>query len=84
MKIKTIKQGEGSMPTKGQNVTVHYTGRFMDGVKFDSSRDRDTPFTFFLGEGKVIRGWDKILQNMNLGSRVQATIPPVRKSLFSK
>ena len=56
----------------------------MDGVKFDSSRDRDTPFTFVLGEGKVIRGWDQILQNMNLGSRVQATIPPVRKSMFLK
>ena len=82
--MKTIKHEEGQIPIKGQNVTVHYTGWLdMDGVKFDSSRDRDKPFTFVVGEGKVIQGWDKILQKMKLGSRVIATIPPVRNAFLN-
>ena len=80
MQIETIQEGDGIKPLKGQNMTVHYTGWLKsNGEKFDSSRDRDGPFHFTVGEGQVIRGWDKLLlQTMSLGSRVKATIPPVR------
>ena len=82
MQIETIQEGDGTKPIKGQNITVHYSGWLKsNGEKFDSSKDRDGgPFHFTVGEGQVIRGWDKLLlKTMSLGSRVKATIPPVRK-----
>ena len=81
MKIEKIQEGDGTKPVKGQNLTVHYIGWLKsNGDKFDSSRDRNRTFHFAVGESQVIRGWDKLLlQNMSLGSRVKATIPPVSK-----
>ena len=80
MQIETIQEGDGTKPLKGQNITVHYTGWLKNnGEQFDSSRDRNEAFHFTVGEGQVIRGWDQLLlQTMSLGSRVKATIPPVR------
>ena len=76
LKIESIKQGAGAVPKSGDQVTVHYTGRFMDGKTFDSSVDRDDPFAFTLGAGEVIAGWDQGVATMKVGDKVQMTIPP--------
>jgi FKBP-type peptidyl-prolyl cis-trans isomerase len=68
--------GNGRTPKKGDTVVVHYTGWFTDGGKFDSSVDRDEPFSFTLGEGQVIAGWDQGVATMNVGDKVKLTIPP--------
>ena len=81
--IKTdIKQGEGALATAGHNVTVHYTGWLYDeaaadhhGKKFDSSRDRNEPFVFPLGGGRVIRGWDQGVEGMKTGGQRTLIIP---------
>ena len=81
--IKTdIKQGEGELATAGHNVTVHYTGWLYDeaapdhhGKKFDSSRDRNEPFVFPLGGGRVIRGWDQGVEGMKTGGQRTLIIP---------
>jgi len=73
--IEVLKEGEGPHPQPGQNVKVHYTGTFTDGAQFDSSRDKDTPFSFRLGTGQVIPGWDMTLAKMRVGERVKVTIP---------
>jgi peptidylprolyl isomerase len=76
LKVEILQEGNGPLPQKGQTVIVHYTGTLVDGKKFDSSRDRGTPFSFKLGEGLVIRGWDEGLAMMKVGSRARLTIPP--------
>lgn len=74
--IKDIKIGKGKEALKGTQVTVHYVGKLENGTKFDSSRDRGTPFTFVLGEGQVIQGWDKGVLKMREGGIRKLVIPP--------
>lgn len=77
------KAGDGATATAGQRVTVHYTGWLYDanaaehkGKKFDSSRDRSEPFSFKLGAGQVIRGWDEGVAGMKIGGQRTLIIPP--------
>lgn len=76
LQIETLTTGNGPSPKKGQTVTVHYTGRFTDGKKFDSSMDSNQPFSFVLGEGQVIAGWDLGIAMMKVGDKAKLTIPP--------
>lgn len=76
LKIERLTAGTGAKPRNGQIVVVHYTGRLMDGTKFDSSVDRKEPFEFALGQGQVIEGWDKGLAQMQVGEKARLTIPP--------
>lgn len=76
LKIEFVEEGKGATPKSGQKVTVHYTGTLMTGKKFDSSRDRNQPFTFTLNGGEVIRGWDEAVSLLPVGSRAKVTIPP--------
>ncbi|XDD48949.1 FKBP-type peptidyl-prolyl cis-trans isomerase [Leptospira sp. WS92.C1] len=74
--IKDLKIGTGKEAFSGSNVTVHYTGTLTNGKKFDSSKDRRTPFTFNLGAGEVIKGWDRGVRGMKEGGIRKLTIPP--------
>lgn len=76
MKTEKLKAGTGATPKKGDTVTVHYTGWLTTGEKFDSSVDRDEPFSFVLGVGQVIRGWDQGVATMCVGEKTRFTIPP--------
>ncbi|KAK3154129.1 hypothetical protein QOZ80_2BG0186510 [Eleusine coracana subsp. coracana] len=77
LKKRLVKEGEGwARPADGDEVLVHYTGTLMDGTKFDSSRDRDAPFKFNLGQGQVIKGWDLGIKTMKKGENAVFTIPP--------
>lgn len=77
-----VRAGAGATATSGSDVTVHYTGWLYDqhaadkrGLKFDSSVDRGEPFTFLLGAGQVIRGWDEGVAGMQVGGRRTLLIP---------
>ena len=74
--IEEIVVGEGAIAAAGQQVTVHYTGWLTDGSKFDSSKDRNSPFEFALGRGQVISGWGEGVQGMKVGGTRKLTIPP--------
>jgi peptidylprolyl isomerase len=76
LKYIVVKEGDGASPQTGENVTVHYTGTLEDGSKFDSSRDRNRPFSFKLGVGQVIKGWDEGVAEMKVGERRTLIIPP--------
>ena len=76
LKYVELKEGDGATPQTGQKVVVHYTGTLEDGTKFDSSRDRNSPFQFKIGVGEVIKGWDEGVGTMKVGERRQLIIPP--------
>lgn len=76
LQIHPLQTGAGPSPKTGDAVTVHYTGWFTDGGKFDSSVDRGEPFQFVLGAGQVIAGWDQGVATMRVGDKVKLTIPP--------
>ena len=71
-----IQEGTGAQPQAGQTVVVHYTGTLTDGSKFDSSRDRNQPFSFRIGAGQVIQGWDEGLATMKIGGKRKLIVPP--------
>jgi peptidylprolyl isomerase len=71
-----IKVGDGNSPQTGQTVVVHYTGWLAGGTKFDSSVDRGQPFSFIIGTGKVIKGWDEGVATMKVGGKRRLIIPP--------
>ncbi|WP_414565707.1 MULTISPECIES: FKBP-type peptidyl-prolyl cis-trans isomerase [unclassified Anabaena] len=75
LKYVEIEEGTGATPEPGQTVVVHYTGTLEDGTQFDSSRDRKQPFSFKIGVGQVIQGWDEGLSTMKVGGRRQLIIP---------
>jgi peptidylprolyl isomerase len=69
--ITIIEEGTGPAAAKGNTVNVHYVGTLENGTKFDSSRDRNKPFSFTLGRGQVIRGWDEGFQGMKVGTKAR-------------
>lgn len=76
LEIKTTQEGTGDRAVKsGDTISVNYTGKLMDGTKFDSSLDRGTPFTFTIGQGQVIKGWDQGLIGMKVGEKRTLIIP---------
>ncbi|XP_058814667.1 FK506-binding protein 2 [Topomyia yanbarensis] len=74
--VVSVPEGCTSKSKSGDMLTMHYTGKLTDGTKFDSSFDRDQPFTFQLGAGQVIKGWDLGLTDMCVGEKRKLTIPP--------
>jgi FKBP-type peptidyl-prolyl cis-trans isomerase len=77
LKVADLSAGSGAEATSGAEVTVHYTGWLRsDSTKFDSSRDRGQPFSFNLGAGEVIQGWDRGVRGMKVGGTRQLVIPP--------
>ena len=75
-KYEDVAVGTGPEAKAGAMVRVHYTGTLTNGKKFDSSRDRNQPFPFQLGEGQVIKGWDEGVAGMKVGGKRKLTIPP--------
>ena len=75
LRYRIFKEGTGPKPEKGDTVKVHYTGKLTDGTVFDSSRGRG-PFTFKVGTGQVIRGWDEGVVDMKVGEVRELVIPP--------
>jgi len=75
LKVEDLKVGTGAEAKAGQSVSVHYVGTLTDGKKFDSSRDRNEPFSFRLGAGQVIKGWDQGVAGMKIGGLRKLTIP---------
>lgn len=76
LEIKTTKEGTGDKAVKnGDTISVHYTGRLLDGTKFDSSLDRGVPFEFTVGAGRVIQGWEQGFIGAKVGEKRTLTIP---------
>ena len=75
LKYVVVAEGAGDTPAPGAMVKVHYTGKLLDGTKFDSSVDRGTPIDFPVGQGRVIKGWDEALLSMKKGEKRVLIIP---------
>ena len=75
LRIEDLQEGTGSAAKAGDIVEVHYTGWLTDGKKFDSSHDRKQPFSFKLGAGRVIEGWDQGVAGMKVGGKRKLHIP---------
>lgn len=75
LKIEDIKVGDGTEAKTGNTISVHYTGTLVNGTKFDSSYDRGEPFSFTLGIGQVIKGWDEGVVGMKIHGKRKLTIP---------
>ena len=77
--VRTVEPGDGqTFPKAGQRVDVHYTGKLVDGTVFDTSRkDFNRPFSFQIGVGNVIKGWDLGIEKMSLGEKAELTIGPM-------
>jgi len=75
LKYIDMEVGTGESPATGQGVKVHYTGTLEDGTKFDSSVDRNQPFSFTIGIGRVIPGWDEGVASMKVGGKRRLIIP---------
>ncbi|MEH1896721.1 MAG: FKBP-type peptidyl-prolyl cis-trans isomerase [Nostoc sp.] len=75
LKYVELKEGTGATPQPGQTVEVHYVGTLEDGTKFDSSRDRGQPFSFKIGVGQVIKGWDEGVSTIKVGGLRKLIIP---------
>lgn len=76
LKYEDLQEGDGATAESGQKVEVHYTGWLENGEKFDSSVDRNQTFSFKLGAGQVIKGWDEGVAGMKIGGKRKLTIPP--------
>ena len=76
LQLEYLTQGDGRVPRPGETVVVHYTGWLTNGIKFDSSVDRQKAFIFVLGRGDVIEGWDVGVAQMRVGDKVRLTLPP--------
>lgn len=76
LQYQELKEGTGDAAKKGDTVEVHYTGWLKNGKKFDSSLDRGQPFSFKLGAGMVIKGWDEGVQGIKVGGKRKLMIPP--------
>lgn len=76
IEIVDISTGSGADAVDGARITVHYTGTLENGTKFDSSIDRNSPFSFTLGQGQVIAGWDQGVKGMKVGGKRKLVIPP--------
>ncbi len=74
--VETLQKGKGDLATANQQISVHYEGKLTDGTVFDASRPRGWPFSFTLGKGEVIKGWDLGLEGMSIGEIRRLTIPP--------
>ncbi|MGH7564805.1 MAG: FKBP-type peptidyl-prolyl cis-trans isomerase [Gemmatimonadota bacterium] len=74
--MRDVREGDGEAAAEEDTVVVHYTGWLPDGMKFDSSRDRGEPFSFVLGEGRVIPGWEEGVSGMRVGGQRRLVIPP--------
>lgn len=76
LKYTDEQVGTGAVAMPGKTAVVHYTGWLMDGTKFDSSLDRNQPFSFPLGAGQVIKGWDEGVSGMKVGGKRILIVPP--------
>jgi hypothetical protein len=76
LKYTDLVVGTGPSPRVGQTAVVHYTGTLTDGTKFDSSVDKGQPYSFALGTGAVIKGWDEGVATMKVGGKRHLVVPP--------